>query len=224
MSNALLPILKSFARGTRCVRQGYYISWEGKGLVVRLECTVSKMEVLVVLDMLKEFWEHWGQETRKIVPKIKVLIDSAKAVDKPVIYVCDTHRPTDILYWRIAKEHCLIGTPGAGIIDALEPGTENLVVHKRNVSGFLGSDLEVTLRGMMADTLILVGSATNLSVLHTAVDAFQRYFRVVVVEDCTAGTTKEEHEWALRHLRGSPFNIEVLDSEEVIKRYFTSKE
>lgn len=181
---------------------------------------VFRTEVIVVIDMLKEFWERWTEETRRIVPKIILLINAAKKAERAVIYVCDTHRPTDMLYWKIAKKHALIGTSGAEIIDVLRPKTEELVVHKRNVSGFFGSDLEITLRGMMADTLILVGSATNLSVLHTAVDAFQRYFRVVVVEDCTAGTTNEEHEWALRHLRGLPFNIEVLSSEEVMKRYF----
>jgi nicotinamidase-related amidase len=180
------------------------------------------MQVVVVLDMLKEFWEQraFRARTQKIVPKMKMLIDAAKKTGNSVIYVCDTHRPTDMLYWKIAKKHALIGTRGAEVMDALKPETEELVVHKRNVSGFFGSDLEITLRGMMADTLILVGSATNLSVLHTAVDAFQRYFKVVVVEDCTSGTTEEEHQWALRHLRGSPFKIEVLNSEEVVKRYF----
>ena len=177
------------------------------------------MEAIVVLDMLKEFWEHWPEETRKIAPKIKTLIDAAKKAGRPVIYVCDTHRPTDMVYWKIAKKHALIGTTGAEVIDLLKPETEELVVHKRNVSGFFGSDLEITLRGMMVDTLILVGSATNVSILHTGVDAFQRYFKVIVVEDCTAGTTEEEHKWALRHLQGHPFNIEILSSNEVIRRY-----
>lgn len=183
------------------------------------------METLIVLDMLKEIWQKWGEEKRKIAPRIKHLIDSAKKTEKPVIHVCHIYRLSDKLYWKSHKKHVLVGTIGAEIIDLLKPETEENIVRKRGISGFYGSDLEHTLRGMEADTLILTGTATNLSVLHTAVDAFQRYFRVIVVEDCTVGYPgKEEHEWALRHLRGYPFDIPVLTSDEIIKRFYKAGE
>lgn len=179
------------------------------------------MEVLIVLDMLKEIWEKWGEEKRKIAPKIKKLIDLAKKGENSVLYVCHVYRLSDKMYWKSHEKHILIGTPGAEIIDLLKPETEETIVRKRGISGFYGSDLEHTLRSMMASTLILTGTATNLSVLHTAVDAFQRHFQVIVVEDCTVGHPgNDEHEWALRHLRGYPFQIPVLTSDEVIERFY----
>ena len=59
------------------------------------------------------------------------------------------------------------GAPAAGIHPAVAPGPGDLVVTKRRVSAFTGSDLDVVLRGLGAGTLVLTGIATSGVVLST---------------------------------------------------------
>lgn len=177
------------------------------------------MDTLIVLDLLKDM--ESGRHVQSILPNVKRLIDAAKEAEAPVVYVCDMHRPTDFLYFNLSglPHHCMVGTEGAEIIDLIRPENEDLVIKKRNLSGFFNTDLEVTLRAMEVDRLILVGASTNGCILHTAADAYQRYFKVVVVEDATdAKSGREDHEWSLRHIRNI-IKGEIVKTDDVIQKY-----
>jgi biuret amidohydrolase len=50
-------------------------------------------------------------------------------------------------------------------------------------------------------TLLVTGIDSNVCVLWTTGDGFQLDYHVRVLEDCTAGTTSEEHEAALVIIR-----------------------
>lgn len=47
----------------------------------------------------------------------------------------------------------------------------------------------------------LVGCCTDICVLHTAVDAYNKGFRIVVHRRAVASFDAAGHEWALRHFR-----------------------
>jgi len=68
---------------------------------------------------------------------------------------------------------------------------------KRRYSGFIGTEFDIVLRGLKADTLILVGGLTDVCVHYTFADAHQRDFHVRVVEDCVGGSTVPAHEASL---------------------------
>lgn len=181
------------------------------------------MDSLIVLDLCKEM--ESGHHVQSILPIVKRLVDAAKEAKVPVVYVCDMHRSTDLLYFRLSglSHHCMVGTKGAEIIDLIRPENEDLVIRKRNLSGFFGTDLEVTLRGMEVDRVILAGASTNGCILHTAADAYQRYFKVVVVSDATdAKSGRGDHEWSLRHIKNI-LKAEILRAEEVIQNYLKPK-
>ena len=149
------------------------------------------------------------------------MLKAAKDFEVPVIFVCDMHRPTDELYYELSKyePHCLIGKESGEVLDELKPEKPDLVVRKRNLSGFHASDLEITLRGMGVERIILAGASTDGCILFTAVDGYQRYFRVVVLKDCTSSARGSDwHEWPLR-LMETTMNIEILSSDEAIKKY-----
>jgi Isochorismatase family len=68
----------------------------------------------------------------------------------------------------------------------------------RSCSGcFLGTDLDLVLRGLGVQTLLVTGVDSNVCVLWTTGDGFQLDYHVRVLEDCTAGTTP-------RRARGGP--------------------
>jgi nicotinamidase-related amidase len=76
------------------------------------------------------------------------------------------------------------------------PNQEFHVV-KRRYSGFIGTEFDIVLRGLKADTLILVGGLTDVCVHYTFADAHQRDFYVRVVTDCVGGSSKYRHDAAL---------------------------
>jgi len=178
------------------------------------------MDAVLVLDMVKYHQER--QHVKSIIPNIKMVLTAAKDSGVPVIYVCDMHRPTDKLYYELStyEPHCLIGTESGEIMAELRPDKPDLIVKKRNLSGFHASDLETTLRAMGVDRILLTGASTDGCILFTGVDGYQRFFRVVVLKDCTSSMRGSDwHEWALR-LMETTMNIEVISSDEAIKKYF----
>ena len=71
-------------------------------------------------------------------------------------------------------------------------------IKKRRYSSFFGTDLEILLKGLKAETLILCGGLTDVCVHYTFADAHQMDYYVRVVEDCVAGSSREAHEASLK--------------------------
>jgi nicotinamidase-related amidase len=75
---------------------------------------------------------------------------------------------------------------------------DDYVVPKRRYSAFFGTDLEILLKGLRADTLIMVGGLTDVCVHYTFVDGHQHDYFCRVVEDCVGGSSVEAHEASLK--------------------------
>ena len=69
-----------------------------------------------------------------------------------------------------------------------------MVVVKRRVSAFSGSDLDVVLRSLGADALVLCGVVTSGVVLSTVRQAADLDFRLTVLADACADTDTAAHE------------------------------
>ncbi len=52
---------------------------------------------------------------------------------------------------------------------------------KRHYSAFSGTDLDVRLRERGVDTVVLTGVLSDICVLHTAIDAYNKGYRIEVV-------------------------------------------
>ena len=59
----------------------------------------------------------------------------------------------------------------------------------------------MNLRRLGVDTLLIVGVCSDVCVLWTTGDAYQRDYKVHVLEDCVAGTSPQGHEAALALIR-----------------------
>jgi len=112
-------------------------------------------------------------------------------------------------------EHCVEGTRGIEIVDGVGYQPGDLRVSKRRYSCFLGTDLDLLLRGLQVQTLLLTGVDSNVCVLWTTGDAFQLDYHVRVLEDCTAGTSAEEHQAALLIIRALTIGRPVSSGEVI---------
>ena len=158
---------------------------------------------VLVVDMLNEFCKEGGAMVLPgyealIGPQTR-LIESARVAGAPIVFVVDTHRRNMRREREFAKRtpHCIEGEWGCQVIDELDPREDDIFVVKRRYSGFFNTDLDLTLKDMAVDTVIVVGVVTNICVRSTVHDAFFHGYRVIVPEDCVAATGPREQESSL---------------------------
>lgn len=171
----------------------------------------SRTAVLVV-DMLNDFCTEGGAmvlpgSDRLHEPQRSVLT-AARTAGTSVVYVNDAHRHGMRHDREFAKRspHCWEGSWGAQVVDAVAPVEGDHLVTKRRFSGFFQTDLDLTLKDLAIDTVIVMGVVTNICVRSTVHDAFFIGYRVVVPHDCVAATGPREQESSLYDI-GTHFGI-----------------
>jgi nicotinamidase-related amidase len=135
--------------------------------------------------------------------RARTLVGAARHAGIPVIFVQEVHRPDMVDFGRELDGqedvHCIEGVKTTEIaaedVD-FRPGDYH--VPKRRYSAFFGTDLEILLKGLDAQTLILTGGLTDVCVHYTFVDGHQHNYHCRVIEDCVGGSSQEAHESALR--------------------------
>ena len=75
---------------------------------------------------------------------------------------------------------------------------DDYFIRKRRYSCFFGTELEILLKGLGADTLIFIGGHTDVCVHYSFVDGHQHDYFCRVVEDCVAGSSTGAHEASLQ--------------------------
>lgn len=163
--------------------------------------------VLLLIDVINDFdFPEATQLLRHAVPMAKRIADlktRARQADVPVIYVNDNFGR-----WRsdfqTTVRHCQQpGSAGREIATLLHPEPEDYFVLKPRHSGFYSTTLEILLRDLRTETLVLTGVAGDICVLFTANDAYMRGFRIFVPEDCIASNTEEKNGGALAQMSTS---------------------
>jgi ureidoacrylate peracid hydrolase len=102
-------------------------------------------------------------------------------------------------------------TWGYAILDELEPRDDDWYVEKNRLSAFYNTNLELVLRAVNADTVLITGVLTNQCVAATSKDAMFRDFKPIVVEDCTGTTLPHLHEPAIEMIRVGWGEVRSLD-------------
>jgi nicotinamidase-related amidase len=141
-------------------------------------------------------------DSKSLLDSLAQAIAAARAAQIPVIYVVVGFRKglpelgaatTNKSFGALKSA----GFPGIEepiqIDPAIAPQPGEMVVTKRRVSAFAGSDLEVILRGHKIEHLVLAGIATSGVVLSTVREAADKDYRLSVLSDGCADTDAEVH-------------------------------
>lgn len=181
-----------------------------------------KKTVLMVVDMQNDFVSEQGvlakagedvTPMQQILPPMLELIERARAMQIPIIYLKNIHSRWDesVSWGDVIKVHgaegkeaysaTLEGTWGVEFYTGIAPRPEERVIFKPRYSGFVATDLDLTLRSLQVESIILAGVATNLCVDSTARDGFMIGYNIIVLEDCTASTHPDLHHSSLKNIR-----------------------
>ncbi len=130
------------------------------------------------------------------------LISAARRAGVPIVFFQEAHRRDLIDFGReldgAEGVHLLEGDPGTEIDPAVGMRPDDYFIRKRRYSCFFGTELEILLKGLKADTLILIGGHTDVCIHYTFADGHQHDYFMRVVEDCVAGSSLDAHEASLR--------------------------
>lgn len=86
-----------------------------------------------------------------------------------------------------------LGTKGTEVHPAVAPADGDFDVVKHRVSPFYATALEAILRAHAIERIVMCGVSTNGVVHSGAREAHDRDYEVVILEDCCAGVTPDEH-------------------------------
>jgi nicotinamidase-related amidase len=172
--------------------------------------------VLVNIDLQNDFLHPDGwyakndidiSHMQRVVEPVKRLVAACRAEAVPVVWTRHgTHGVEDggpFMQLRpVLREGGLrTGTWGYEILAELEPQAQDWYVEKNRLSAFFQTNLELVLRGLDAETVLIAGVLTNQCVGATCKDALFRDFKPIVVEEATGTTLPHLHEPALEMMR-----------------------
>jgi len=177
---------------------------------------------IIVIDMINDFVTGVFKSERaiKIIPNIKRLLDFVRKQGIPIIYATDAHLPNVDSEFEVWGPHATRGSWGAEIIGELKPKKGDFRIFKRKYSAFQGTDLDMLLRELKVDTLILTGVVTDICIQHTAADAFFRGYRVIVPQDCVEAVDAPTQEAAIKFLIKA-YGAKITTSNDLMKKKWT---
>ncbi|HEV2647490.1 MAG TPA: cysteine hydrolase [Acidobacteriaceae bacterium] len=158
---------------------------------------------LMLIDVLTTFQFPDGEAILRNALAMRDALVRLKARAReagiPVLYVNDNFGD-----WRSEKEVLLgrcLEAKGAEFVRPLLPDSEDYFVLKPMHSAFYMTPLEVLLRHLQVETLILTGLTSSSCLTATAHDANMRGFDIYIPPDCSCARTSSEHTQALAQLQ-----------------------
>ena len=194
-----------------------------------------RTSALVIVDMQNTFCLPGAPgevpEAREIVPAINDLAARMRDLGVPVIWVLHTNSQSDgVSDWEVFFNH-VVRNPDVKkrMVDSLAPENQQVwddliveeqdtVIIKNRYSALAhgSSNLERVLRSRGIDTVLVGGTKTNVCCDSTARDAMMLDFKSVMISDCCAASSDDEHLASLETFV-QQFG-DVMTSEEVMDR------
>jgi nicotinamidase-related amidase len=159
-----------------------------------------KSTALLVMDVQRGIVDRFADD-EGYLPRLAAAVEAARGAGIGVIYVIVGFRAGYPEVSERNKSFAAIagtsrfgdGDPGSAIHPAVAPASGDVIVTKRRVSAFTGSDLEVVLRAGDIDSLVLSGIATSGVVLSTLRQAADLDYRLTVLADGCLDADPEVH-------------------------------
>lgn len=176
---------------------------------------------IIVVDMINEFCKPGGKMVlpgyERLVPPQLAVIDNAREHNMPIFWVHDVHRKNMRREREFLKRspHGEEGSWGTEVISDLKAREDDIHIIKRRYSSFYQTDLDLTLKDMMIEQVIVFGVVTNICVRSTVADAFFEGYEILVPQDCCAATGPREQESSLYDI-ATHFGV-VCNSNDIVE-------
>ena len=178
--------------------------------------------VLIIQDLQNDVMMEGGAfaetgapehaKEQNVVENVKALAETCRSKGIPVIhvwYIVEKGAPglrlNAPLFQGVKEADALVrGSWGAAPAEGLEPQDGDHIVEKMRMNAFYETRLDILLRGLGTDTLVITGAWTNMSIEHTARTGADKGYTMFVVEDGCSTMNADWHrasiEYALQNV------------------------
>lgn len=172
---------------------------------------------ILVVDMLNDFVTGAlaCDRGKAIVPATAQLLEAARKKNVPVIFCNDAHIKGIDRELKLWGDHAIAGTKGAEVIPELGLCEQDYVVPKRRYSGFFQTSLDILLKELGVQTVIMTGLHAHMCVRHTSADAYCLGYNVIVAKEATDSFTEEDYLNGLAYLK-TCYGADAYSNEELI--------
>lgn len=170
---------------------------------------------VIVVDMQNAFVSKGGyfdllgydlSTVQKIIEPCKKIISIARGKGTKIVYLqmgyspdlSDAGSPGSPNWFKsrglkmihqhpeLKEKLYIYGTWGGDIIEELKPRQGDVIVKKHKHDGFIGTNLDITLKSLEIKHLVFVGTATNICVESTLRHAFSSGYFSILVSDAVS--------------------------------------
>ena len=146
-------------------------------------------------------------KSQNVVENVARLAEACRSVGTPVIHIHYIVEEGAVglkqnapLFQGVKEANALVrGSWGAAPVDGLEPQPDDHIVEKMRMNGFYDTRLDILLRGLGVETIVITGAWTNMSIEHTARHGADAGYEVFIVSDGTSTTGDEWQNAALNY-------------------------
>lgn len=162
---------------------------------------------LLVVDMVSswdfEDAEPLARAALAIAPRIGVLKRRCLRAGVPVVFVNDNRGRWRSEFRDLVRASIVESEIGAAIAEQLQPGDDDYSVLKPKQSAFYATPLDLLLRHLRVQRLVVTGVASDQCIVVTAAEGRMRDYDVVVPRDCVGAPSAARNAAALRQLAES---------------------
>jgi nicotinamidase-related amidase len=179
----------------------------------------SHKPCLLIIDMINEFdfdgVARGMPAVEQAARRIAALKRRMKRARLPIIYVNDNFGKWQSDFRKLVSRCLQQECRGKEVAHLLLPEEDDYFVLKPKHSGFYATPLELLLRDLEVDRVIMTGIAGDNCVLFTAADAYMRDFAVAVPSDCTVSLDPDRNRSALEHMSAT-LKADIQPSEHIL--------
>lgn len=167
---------------------------------------IKSASALLVMDM-QSFILSNLEDSEPIIKNVKSCIEKARSENIPVIYAVLEFRdgmpeisPSNHFFSKLKErlnddslKHM------SDIPEAIAPQPGEVIVKKKRISAFSGSDLEMILKASGIEHLFLTGIATSGVVLSTFTEALDKDYKITVIGNACKDRNEELHKMLINN-------------------------
>lgn len=182
-----------------------------------------KKPALLIIDMQNDFVLEGAPlqvpGATDVIARIQAVRDAFLSADLPVIHIMRVHRAdgSDVEISRrnlfLKTPFAVKGTNGVEIIRELTPREGEFIITKTRMSAFLFTELDLLLRSLDADGVVVTGIQTPNCVRATIFDAFAYDYETWLVDDAVTAQNPEIHRDNVRDMQN--IGTRIISSEEI---------
>ncbi|WP_096201792.1 cysteine hydrolase family protein [Bacillus sp. FJAT-45350] len=182
-----------------------------------------KKSALVLIDIQKES-QYGVQNLESVIENSKHLIEACRSQNIPVIYTRHINRADGkgLSYKDPRKEdgkpvfYCT-GTDAIEVMDEIAPNEGEVVIDKFRWSSFYETSLDIILRSLDVEHVMVGGLVTDGCLMTTVFDGYFRDYEINLVKDICATTNEGAHMSSILIMANWVYGIKIYDAVEMVK-------